>query len=431
MPIAICGGLRCQQGTARAVRCAGAGRAEFVTTSTTGSRRKAPGRCPVCDGVDGVVIHEIASLPVNSGLNTNSRLEAKGIARGELLLASCDHCGHLSNRLFRKDIAEYNDRYEDSQAFSPTFSAYASDLAKRWINEWDLAGRTIVEIGAGRGDFSRTLADSGAGHVIGMDPTSTPDRAGEDLGGRVSWLPQNFDVPSSLPNCDAVVFRHVLEHIAEPRELLGALYEALRGRPEVPVLVEIPDATRILAERAFWDVYYEHCAYFFPETVRALFESCGFEVHDISSAYSDQYLLVAATASGQAHPVELATEVVTSLQGRAIEFHDHVDRTLHDWQQELDSRRARGEEVVLWAAGSKSTSFLTHLDYEGVIERVVDINPFKHGLFCVGSGLPIVSPASLSDRPPNCIVVMNGIYADEIEGDLRRMGLETEVLTLA
>lgn len=172
-----------------------------------------------------------------------SRQDALAVPRGSLDLVLCTVCGYLANRLFEESLTAYSSRYEDSQAYSTTFVTYATGLARQWVDDWSLGGRTVVEIGAGRGDFSRMLADAGAGRVIAMDPTIDLGRFGSS-DQQVEPLIQAFRTAADLPACDAVVMRHVLEHVNDPVGLLTSLRDALRPYPEVPVLVEVPDATR-------------------------------------------------------------------------------------------------------------------------------------------------------------------------------------------
>ncbi|NJM57780.1 MAG: hypothetical protein HC857_10560 [Synechococcales cyanobacterium RU_4_20] len=51
------------------------------------------------------------------------------------------------------------------------------------------------------------------------------------------------------------------------------------------VYFEVPDAERIFAERAFWDVYYEHCSYFSPPSLTALCGAAG--LPDIGEHFPD------------------------------------------------------------------------------------------------------------------------------------------------
>lgn len=389
-----------------------------------------PGRaCPLCAAPGGQLVHTIPRLPVHSCLLMDSRDEALAVPLGALELVLCHRCGYLANRAFDETLTAYSDRYEDSQAFSATFLRYATGLAQRWVDDWSLAGATVVEIGAGRGDFSKLLADAGTGRVIAMDPTIDPARFTED--DRVQPLIQRFDTAADLPDSAGVVMRHVLEHIDDPVALLAELHRALAGRPLVPVLVEVPDTTRILSEGAFWDVYYEHCAYLTPATAGQLFAAAGFEVRALRRAYDDQYLLVEATATGTPRPARLTEPELAELAALTGDFRAAVGATMAAWSHRLEEARAAGREVTVWGAGSKGSAFLVSLDQSAsTVTRVVDINPHLHGRYIAGTGHPIDPPAVLADTEGGLVVVMNPVYRAEVAAMVNELSPGTEVVAL-
>lgn len=388
------------------------------------------GQCAICGTPGGVRVHRTASVPVNSCLLVGSREEAVDTPRGELDIILCTVCGFVANRAFDPGLTVYSGRYEDSQAFSGTFVRYAEGLARLWVETTGLTDGTVVEIGAGRGDFSRMLLAAGAGRVVAMDPTIDLHRVGDDADGRIEWQARAFDESSGLPECSAVVMRHVLEHVPDPLGLLTNLHRELAARPEVAVLVEIPEATRIGQQAAFWDVYYEHCAYFTADSARNLFEAAGFEVDDVACAFGDQYLLIRAHAS--ARPDETHWRAPDSEALRPWRtFADRVEQQVGQWRDDLAAATRAGRDVVLWGSGSKPTGFLAELGEAGrSVSRVVDVNPHKHGQFMLGSGLPIVGPDDLQRQPPELVVVMNALYENEIRADLVGRGIVTQVLAL-
>jgi hypothetical protein len=64
------------------------------------------------------------------------------------------------------------------------------------------------------------------------------------------------------------------------------------------------------------------------------------------------------------------------------------------------------------------------------IEHVVDINPHRQGRHMPGTGQLIVAPAFLAEHEPDCVIVMNPVYVDEIGEDLARLGLDPEVVAV-
>lgn len=376
--------------------------------------------CPVCGRPGGEPLHDVASVPVHSCLVMGSRAEAVSIATGALAVVLCGGCGAMTNRRFDEQDMAYSARYEDSQAFSTTFLDYARGLAAHWVDAWDLRGRTVLEIGAGRGDFSRLLAAAGAGRVLAMDPTVDAQRFGEP-DPHVTLVAESYDADTDLASVDAVAMRHVLEHVDDPGAILRALRHGLDGRPDVPVLVEIPEAGRILDEGAFWDVYHEHCNYLTRDVAVELFESCGFVVRSATLAYGDQYLLVEALPVGRPRPMRLPDAAFARLVRAAAGFRtaarDQVDTLARTIEE-----HARTGRVVVWGSGSKGTAFLHALGPTArLVDAVVDVNPHLAGTYVAGTGHPILAPASLADDPAGLVVAMNPVYVREIRADLDRL----------
>lgn len=389
-----------------------------------------PGRaCPLCGTPGGRLVHEVPTVPVHSCLVMGSRAEALAIGRGALAVVLCSSCGAMTNRLFAEHDMAYSSDYEDSQAFSPTFLEYARGLAARWVDGWELSGRTVLEIGAGRGDFSRLLAEAGAARVVAMDPTIDPVRFGEP-DERVTLRVEEFTDGSDLGGVDAVAMRHVLEHVDDPGALLRALRAGLADRPDVPVLVEIPEAGRILDEGAFWDLYHEHCNYLTTATAVELFEAAGFEVERTTLVYGGQYLLVEARATGSPRPMRLDAAAREELTGAVHRFRDDSVSQVHRFV-DLIARHAATGRVALWGSGSKGTAFLHALGPTAAdVDVVIDVNPFLAGKFIAGTGHPILAPEALRSEPVDLVVVMNPVYLAEIGEELGGLGCRPSLVAL-
>src|SRR3546814_14186847 len=79
--------------------------------------------------------------------------------------------------------------------------------------------------------------------------------------------------------------------------------KAVGGRDRTVVVFQVHNATRIVDEGAFGDVYYEHGSYFSASALERLFRAAGFAVLDLWTGYDDQYLMIAAEPDrGRAAP---------------------------------------------------------------------------------------------------------------------------------
>jgi SAM-dependent methyltransferase len=329
-------------------------------------------------------------------------------------------------------LTEYSGRYEETQGFSPTFNAFHRALAERLIDRYDLHGKDIIEIGCGKGEFLMLLCELGENRGVGFDPGVHPDRVQGAVADRVRFLPDFYSDKYADEQGDFVVCKMTLEHIHPVGDFVAQVRRAIGERVGTNVFFQIPEATRILRDCAFEDIYYEHCSYFSPGSLARLFRANGFEVLNLSTEYEGQYLTIEARSARAPVVQEPLKEEgdLEVLAGLVESFPHRFQEQRRVWEERLGRYREQRLRVVLWGAGSKAVAFLSTLDAEHVISHGVDINPYRQGHYLPGSGLPIVAPSLLRDCRPDVVIIMNPIYRDEIARNLSEMDLRPEIETL-
>ena len=385
-----------------------------------------PGRCPACEAGRLSAFLELPAVPVHCNLLWPDRQAALAAPRGDIRLGFCQACGLVYNTAFDPALVEYSQRYENSLHFSPRFRKYADDLAGRLVERFDLHGKRLVEIGAGDGDFLRLLCRRGGNRGLGFDP-GYDGPPGED-GDGVTIVPDFYSEAHAGEPADFIVCRHVLEHIERPREFLASVRAAIGDRAGAALYFEVPDFNFTLRDLGIWDIIYEHCAYFTAPSLSRLFAAAGFAVSNVESAFGGQFLGLEAAPAPDGRSADDAGEVdaLTRLVGS---FAEVFRAKLDAWNEYLASLARDGRRAVVWGAGSKGVTFLNIVSASAV-DRVVDINPRKHGMFVAGAGLPIVPPEALRDDPPDVVLVMNPVYRDEIRHELDHLRVRPDVLTV-
>lgn len=360
-----------------------------------------------------------------------SRSEAIACPRADLSLDVCKECGLISNSAFDAPAHDYGASYEEVQSFSPRFRAYAAELADQIVERHALVGRDVFEIGSGRGDFLAELVSRTQGRGFAVDPSYRDGDLAAELADLIAIDKTFFAAEHVPPKAGAILCRHTLEHVHDVATFLREVRAGLERARAAIALFEVPDTRRVLEEGAFWDLYYEHSSYFTAGSLARAFRASGLAPVRLEQTFDDQYLLITATAHGEtSEPLpeeESAAEVVALGERFARAF----DETRRYWQRKLHAAHSRGARTAIWGAGSKGVGFLSMLGVADEVDYAVDVNPEKQGMFMPGTGHEILPPDRLADVPPDLVVVMNPIYADEIAADLTGRGLETELVTVA
>ena len=385
--------------------------------------------CPNCGTPGFRTFHRATGVPTNSCILLETREEALEYPRGDIDLRYCPSCHFIGNAAFDEKLTEYSGRYEETQGFSGTFQRFHREMSDKLQKQFELRGKDILEIGCGKGEFLLMLCEDGETRGVGFDPAYRPDRHAPEPGQNVEFVRDFYSEKYSDVKADFVCCKMTLEHIQPTARFMGTVRRAV-GERDADIFFMIPETLRILEDCAFEDVYYEHVSYFTPPSLHHLFREQGFKVLEIGNEYDGQYLTISATTrSNGAEPAPAPD--ASALPGLVEGFESAFERKVGFWRDRLAALRADGKRAVIWGSGSKGVSFLTTLGLgTDDVYGAIDINPHRHGYYMPTTGHRIHGPADLPEIDPDCVIVMNAIYRDEIAADMQKHGVSAEILTL-
>ncbi|HMP80598.1 MAG TPA: hypothetical protein PKD54_14180 [Pirellulaceae bacterium] len=403
---------------------------QIVTCSCCGSRRSTMFFC-------------LPELPVHVGNFFDDAASARQVPRGNVELAYCHHCGHIFNRAFDPGLMDYRPGYEVALHHSPMFRDYMHSVAQRLIDQYQLHGKTIVEIGSGGAWFLALLCGWGGNIGIGIDPTTRHPCVYECDGFRMELIRDRFGrhlrakFAEWLP--DFVCCLSVLEHISKPRGLVRDLRSIVGSRTPT-IYFEIFNAFRAFQRQEIWSVNYEQCQYFSEQSFLHLFSSSAFQILESGCSYgTDQYLYVDCVPdsgpctlhrAGQLEPANRNSHhtphETTDLPVEISQFNTRFHERCRVWEHRFRQYRQQGKRVVFWGTGGKGVTFLNACPSASLIEIVAEINPDKHGKFVPGSAQRIVAPEDLVAYRPDVLIVSNALYEQEVRQQAASLGLRCE-----
>ncbi|RNF84264.1 class I SAM-dependent methyltransferase [Montanilutibacter psychrotolerans] len=332
----------------------------------------------------------LQGLPAYQNKMFESAAAAMACPRGDVALVQDLASGRVHNAAFDPDRLSYDGSYQNEQGHSPAFQAHVSEVLATIGRHF--GAMDILEIGCGKGAFLDLLR--AAGHdARGIDPAYEGDS--EHI------IRRHFE-PGIGVRGDAIVMRHVLEHIPAPMRFLESVRDANGGSGRI--YIEVPCLEWILQRRAWFDVFYEHVNYFRRADFARMFGS----VLESGSLFGGQYIYVVAELDSLRDPAAPglgAPPPVTLPAG----FFASLDRCAQATRP--------GARSAVWGAAAKGVMFTHHMQARGLAPALaIDINPAKQGRHLAGSGLPVLAPHEalklLGDAPD--VFVMNSNYLSEI-----------------
>lgn len=373
-----------------------------------------PTLCPIC-------AYTIAVPFFNGGLQTlatlgwpKSAAEAKAMPRHPQDFVQCPACSHVWNRSFRYDAIPYQNNPNRMFNRGGIWKGHLAETRDGLLKHLPQAP-TVVEIGCGEGHFVRGLAEAinGQGRFVGFDPNASPE-TGQGVEFYARLFEPLVDMADYAP--DAVVIRHVLEHLTEPAALLDQLAwgAAMLGKP-CWLFAEMPCIDRVFETDRLADFFYEHAAHFTTKSFRTLMERVG-EVVELAHGYDGEvvYALVKLGVPGMMQERAAAA--------RAFSLRADINRaTIH---AQLDELAASGAKVAIWGGTGKAAAFIHQFGVDA--ERfpiVVDSDQDKAGTFVPGAGQEILFRDILKTITVDVVIIPTQWRAKDIAAEMKREGI--------
>ena len=234
------------------------------------------------------------NVPVNQNLLYKTSEDARNSVCGDLDIHCNEDTGFIYNKAFDPNLINYSENYNNNQYHSSYFGTYIAEQINWLTAKFGQSGLTIIEIGCGKGYYSRLLAERfPLCKIYGFD-TSYVKSADDNLP-NLQFYNEYFTEKYSYLRPDVVICRHVIEHIQDPLDFLTKIRATISEN--TLLFLETPDVNWILENTVIFDFFYEHCSYFNPSSLGNVLRMAGFESIETRRAFGGQYMWSVARAT--------------------------------------------------------------------------------------------------------------------------------------
>ena len=333
----------------------------------------------------------------------------------------CPNCSHVWNRSFSYDAIPYADSPNRMYNKGGIWSGHLAQTRDLVLSKLPL-NPTVVDIGCGEGHFVRGLSDAcnGKGRFVGFDPSAT-----EETGLGIEFHATLFEPLTHIADVmpDAIVMRHVLEHLMDPTAFVEQLaWGASTLEKPVYFFAEVPCIDRVFETDRLADFFYEHPSQFSSQSFAQLMSAAG-EIVALETGY-DGEVVYALVHLGVDHKRTAAT-------GQSHSFLERSSANCERIRRQLDDLASRGVSVAVWGGTGKAAAFMHQFGVDAArFPLVVDSDPDKAGTFVPGTGQEIVYRDVLKTKPIETLIIPTQWRAKDIIAEMGREGIVADTILI-
>jgi SAM-dependent methyltransferase len=334
-------------------------------------------------------------------------------------------------------------KYDDSAtATGSGVSPY--DAARLAVTAGDIAralpsrAASILDAGCATGGLLTALREAGFTAVAGLDPSPGCAAACRERGFE-AYVGSIASAPKHMPKFDCVVLSHVLEHVYDIPAFFASVRRLLA--PGGYLYIETPDATAYdqYLYAPFQEFNTEHINHFSARALENTGRRFGFQAVMVAQK-------VLLTAADTLYPAvfglfrdsggrgaESAVTCDHELPGRIASYIKHSAEQLEKINLHLTKQLAHTPRVIVWGAGQLSMKLLSLSCFaKSEVQAVVDSNPVLRGKRLAGA--PVIGPQDIGAQESagalEPILIATLLHADEINAQIRSLGLSNRILSL-
>lgn len=370
--------------------------------------------CRACRSVELVTVVDLGSQALTGVFPAQP---AEDIRVGPLQLMWCSECTLLQLSQSFPPEEMYGDNYGYRSGLNASMVSHLASTVARIESMGVIdSGGTVLDIGSNDGTLLAQYSDRSL-RRIGIDPTVTKftQYYAQDIVQVPDFFSQAAFESVSDDKADVITSLSMFYDLEDPVTFAQEVSSCL-SENGVWVL-EQSYMPSMLRTTSYDTICHEHLEYYSLKNIVDILEPAGLAVLDVSfnSVNGGSFAVSASHAGSQR---ERNTDLLTWFQDQEERmgftsprpfrsFEERIYRHRTDLRSLVSSLRQGGKRIFGLGASTKGNVLLQFCGLgPDDIEMIADVNPYKHGRFTPGTGIPIVSEDVARDLEPDFFLVL-------------------------
>tara|TARA_B100000131_G_scaffold266970_1_gene265095 strand:+ start:1632 stop:2762 length:1131 start_codon:yes stop_codon:yes gene_type:complete len=309
-----------------------------------------------------------------------------------LNILQCQSCGLVQSN--NKPVKYFKETIR-AAGFSKSMVKFRNKQFKSFINKFNLKYKSIVEIGAGNGDYLSILKKYSKKSVgIENSKSNVSICKKKKLNVYRGYVAdKKFKVPKGP--YDGFICMSFMEHSPNVNNFLKGIIRNLNS--EAYGIIEVPNFDMILKKKLYTEFIIDHLNYFTKQSLIQTLNINGFEIIKINSIW-DGYIL-SAIVKKRGIPQKLILEnVINKIKKDFIKF----------------KKKVKKKNIAIWGAGHQALTVISLAKINYKIKCIIDSANFKQNKYSPGDKIKVIAPSEISNEKIDGIIIMAAGYSDEV-----------------
>ena len=311
-----------------------------------------------------------------------------------------------------------------------TAASISGDAKKSRLNQmlefstkYNLKNKKIIEIGCAKGNMLDIIEEAQM-NAYGLEYSSDSVSIAKKEGRRViKGFIGDIEEIKYGPYHGFVCFNY-LEHVPDPKSVINKIYNNLYSNGIG--LITVPNLEYLLNTKCFYEFVADHLSYFTIETLKNAFSSNKFDVLECNLINNENDILIIVKKNPQKKIQENLKIKKINLENN----YEEVEKLIKNLKKITHDYKKKNKKIAVWGAGHRTLALLALSELKN-IEYVVDSAKFKQGRYAPVIHAKIVSPEALMVSKVDLLIIMlPGIYPDEVIKKVKQMKIHTELAKL-